>query len=71
MASKNFSKSVKIARDRPSKDYAYKMKPTKAEKELNWKPKYSINEGLKKTINWYKNNKNQTSILGKIYVHKP
>ena len=47
------------------------MSPKKVEQTFNWKPKYSINEGLKKTINWYKNNKNQTSILGKIYVHKP
>ena len=67
---KNFGKSVKIARDRPSKDYAYKMKPTKAEKELNWKPKYTIEKGLKATIQWYKANKKQLSDLKNIYVHK-
>ena len=27
----------------------------KAKKLLNWKPKVSINEGLNKTIKWYKN----------------
>ncbi len=70
LASKNFSKSVKIARDRPSKDYAYKMKPTKAEKELNWKPKYTIEKGLKITIQWYKANKKQLSDLKNVYVHK-
>ena len=47
------------------------MDPTKAEKAFNWKPKYSIEEGLKKTIDWYKANKNQASSLRKIYVHKP
>ncbi len=26
----------------------------KAEKDLNWKPKYSIMEGLGKTVNWFK-----------------
>ena len=70
LASKNFGKSVKIARDRPSKDYAYKMKPTKAEKELNWKPKYTIEKGLKITIQWYKANKKQLSDLKNVYVHK-
>ena len=67
---RKFGKSVKIAMDRPSKDYAYKMKPTKAEKELNWKPKYTIEKGLKITIQWYKANKKQLSYLKNFYVHK-
>ena len=67
----NFEKLVKISKDRPTKDHSYKMNPRKAEKKLNWKPKYSIEDGLKKTIKWYKDNKNQTSILRKAYVHKP
>ncbi len=29
---------------------------TKAKKILNWKPKYSIEEGLKKTYHWYQKN---------------
>ena len=29
----------------------------KAEKELGWKPKHSLEEGLRKTIKWYKENK--------------
>ena len=67
----NFNKLVKISKDRPTKDPSYKMNPRKAEKNLNWKPKYSIEEGLKNTIDWYKTNKNKTSILRKVYVHKP
>ena len=70
LTSKNFNKSIKIARDRPSKDYAYKINPAKAEKELNWKPKYTIEKGLKATIQWYKSNKKQLSDLKKVYVHK-
>ena len=27
---------------------------SKAKKELNWSPKYSLDEGLKKTLKWYK-----------------
>jgi len=67
----NFEKLVKTSKDRPTKDHSYKMNPRKAEKKLNWKPKYSIEDGLKKTIKWYKDNKKQTSILRKAYVHQP
>ena len=28
---------------------------TLIKKELNWEPKYSLNEGLKKTYNWIEN----------------
>ena len=30
-----------------------------AKKELNWKPQINIDEGIKKTINWWKENKNE------------
>ena len=66
----NFKKLVKVTKDRPSKDPAYKMNPTKAEKELNWKPKHTLEEGLKKTIKWYKSNKRQLLRLKNIYIHK-
>ena len=29
---------------------------SKAKKELGWKPKHSLDQGLQKTINWYKKN---------------
>ena len=48
-----------------------KMNPTKAEKKLHWKPKYTIEEGLKKTIQWYKANKKQLLRLKNTYVHRP
>ena len=70
LTSNNFNKLVKIAKDRPTKDHAYKMNPSKAEKELNWKPKYTIEKGLKRTISWYKDNKKQLLHLKNIYVHK-
>ena len=30
---------------------------SKAYKELKWKPRFSIDMAIKKTITWYKNNK--------------
>ena len=29
---------------------------TKAKKILNWKPKYKLDLGIKKTLDWYKKN---------------
>ena len=63
LTSMNFNKLVKITKDRPTKDNVYKMDPTKAERELNWKAKYTIKEGLEKTIKWYKKNKKMFSVL--------
>ena len=31
---------------------------TKAKKKLNWSPKYTLDEGLKKTLKWYRENYN-------------
>ena len=70
LTSMNFNKLVKITKDRPTKDNVYKMDPTKAERELNWKAKYTIKEGLEKTIKWYKKNKKMLSRLKNIYVYK-
>ena len=47
------------------------MNPTNVEKDLNWKPKFTIEEGLKKTIKWYKSNKKELLHLKNIYIHKP
>ena len=70
LTSMNFNKLVKTTKDRPTKDHAYKMNPTKAEKELKWKPKHTLEEGLKKTIKWYEVNKRQLLRLKNIYIHK-
>ena len=40
------------------KDESFSSYPniSKAKKTLKWRPKININEGLKKTINYYKSN---------------
>ena len=48
----NFSK-IKIRLDEPLKLYP---DITKAKRILNWSPKYSLEKGLIKTINYYKKN---------------
>jgi len=48
---------IKKVKDRPGHDIKYQINSTKIRKELSWKNKYSLKEGLKKTILWYLNNK--------------
>lgn len=47
---------IEYVNDRPGHDLRYAIDPTKLVKELNFKPKYNFNLGIKDTINWYLNN---------------
>lgn len=42
--------------DRPGQVFRHTANIEKAKKLLNWQPEISFEEGLKKTIEWYKNN---------------
>jgi len=46
---------IEPVKDRPGHDRRYSIDCTKV-KELGWQPKTNFEEGLKKTIAWYKNN---------------
>jgi len=48
---------IKYVKDRPGHDKRYAIDFSKAEKELGWHPEVNFNEGLKETVEWYKNNK--------------
>lgn len=47
---------INFVKDRPGHDRRYAIDFSKAEKELDWKPGYSFEEGIKMTIEWYLNN---------------
>jgi len=47
---------IEFVKDRPGHDRRYAVDWSKINKELSWKPSVSLEEGLKKTINWYKDN---------------
>ena len=47
---------IEFVKDRPGHDKRYAINFSKIKNELGWKPKVSFEEGLKKTIEWYKNN---------------
>ena len=41
--------------DRPGHDRRYAIDNTKITKELDWKPKYTFEQGIRETIQWYLN----------------
>ena len=43
-------------KDRPSHDFRYGLDCAKISGELGFKPKVSFDDGLEKTLNWYKEN---------------
>lgn len=47
---------VKYVTDRLGHDRRYAIDPTKAENQLDWKPAVSWEEGLRITIDWYREN---------------
>ena len=63
----NIGKNVRIkyVKDRPGHDIRYSLNSNKINKNLKWKPKTKLNEGLNKTIAWYLNNINYYSSLNK------
>jgi len=48
---------IHFVTDRPGHDRRYAIDPTKIHNELGWKPTTSFAEGIKKTIEWYLNNR--------------
>ena len=50
-------KLITYVKDRPGHDLRYAIDASKINKELDWKPSVTFEEGLSKTIDWYLNNK--------------
>ena len=48
---------IKYVTDRPGHDMRYAIDPTKIKNELGWEPLTLFDEGIKKTIKWYLDNK--------------
>ena len=59
---------VKYVKDRPGHDFRYALDSRKIRQKLKWKPKISLDEGLKNTFEWYVNNiKFFNSVSKKLY----
>lgn len=48
---------IQYVTDRPGHDMRYAIDPTKIKNELGWEPTTTFDEGIKKTIKWYLDNK--------------
>jgi dTDP-glucose 4,6-dehydratase len=48
--------SLKMVEDRPGHDFSYPLNAEKIERELNIKPQTKLDDGLRRTILWYRSN---------------
>ena len=54
---KKYSEQITFVTDRPGHDLRYAIDASKIERELGWKPQETFETGLKKTVQWYLDNK--------------
>ncbi|MCS6979162.1 MAG: dTDP-glucose 4,6-dehydratase [Flavobacteriales bacterium] len=47
---------ITFVKDRPGHDVRYAINPSKVEKELGWRPSVHMEEGLRRTLQWYLDN---------------
>jgi dTDP-glucose 4,6-dehydratase len=45
---------IKHVKDRPGHDRRYAVDPSKAERELGWRPMLDFPEGIRRTVEWYR-----------------
>ena len=45
---------IRYVKDRPAHDRRYAIDPSQAEKELGWRPEMTFEDGLARTIRWYR-----------------
>ena len=67
----NFKDFVEVAEERPGKDAAYLLDSSKAISELQWSPKIKLEEGIRETIKWVKDNLDNLKEQPSSYIHKP
>ncbi len=48
---------ITYVKDRPGHDMRYAIDPSKIHRELGWLPQTNFDDGIKKTIDWYLNNR--------------
>jgi len=52
-----FCSLITYVKDRPGHDVRYAIDASKIEKELGWSPEETFESGIRKTVEWYLNNK--------------
>jgi dTDP-glucose 4,6-dehydratase len=54
---KNYRDSITFVKDRPGHDMRYAIDASKIERELGWVPEETFETGLRKTVQWYLDNR--------------
>jgi dTDP-glucose 4,6-dehydratase len=47
---------IRFVKDRPGHDRRYATDPAKLENELGWQPVETFESGIRKTVDWYREN---------------
>lgn len=55
-AASPYADMITYVTDRPGHDLRYAIDPTRMRDELGWRPSVTVEEGLRKTVEWYLNN---------------
>jgi dTDP-glucose 4,6-dehydratase len=58
-----YKELITFVADRPGHDLRYAIDPTRIQQELGWRPSVTLAQGLKKTVQWYLDNKDWWSAL--------
>ena len=61
---------IKFVKDRPGHDKRYAINSNRIRRELNWKHKTPLTQGLNKTFNWYVNNRNFFKQISRKNINK-
>jgi dTDP-glucose 4,6-dehydratase len=56
----SYASQITYVKDRPGHDRRYAIDATKLERELGWRPAETFDTGIRKTVQWYLDNKEWT-----------
>jgi len=54
----SYADLITFVTDRPGHDARYAIDPSRIRAELGWRPSFTVEEGLEKTVQWYLQNEN-------------
>ncbi len=66
----DFEESTLLIEENFGQDAIYSLDSSKARKELNWRPKISLDEGIEETIEWVEENWDKIKTKELNYIHK-
>jgi dTDP-glucose 4,6-dehydratase len=55
-SNKSYSELITFVTDRPGHDMRYAIDPERIRNELDWRPSVTLEQGLRKTVEWYLSN---------------